>query len=440
MFVRLSYEHTPDSPTVDGQRMRAHNASLLLQRIWAAAEGVSRADLARDTGLSRSTVSAIVGDLLGAGLVIESHHVRGVGSGRPPCMLVFHESAFAIVGVEMGASHVTAVLCDPRGTVLAHDVRGLDVQADPVGTLAVLDAMIAACLDAARDRRVLGIGLAVPCPLDATAPGALSERILPAWRGIRPAEHLHARFGLGVFMDNDANLGALAEHWWGACRGVDCATYIKVATGVGAGHLVNGRLFRGANGIAGEIGHTAVAGSSGHPCRCGLTGCLEAEIGSGAIVSQARERLVAGSPSALARVEDLDLAAIVTAAKAGDPLAVELIASSGRFLGVAVANLVNLMNPARIVLGGRLSQAGELLLGPLRSTVLERALRVSIDRVDVVLSALGDDHVAVGAATLVLEAALASPDSFTQPRPSVRGPSSPGAVHTPPSPFSPGAP
>jgi predicted NBD/HSP70 family sugar kinase len=243
--------------------------------------------------------------------------------------------------------------------------------------------------------------------------------------GRRPALEIETRWNLPVFIDNDANLGALAEHWWGAARDVDCATYIKVATGVGAGHIVDGRLFRGANGIAGEIGHTAVAGTAGHRCRCGLRGCLEAEVGSFALVHRAQERLPLYPDSTLAGIEPLELGHIVDAANQGDALATELVAEAGRYLGVAVANLVNLMNPARVVIGGRLANADSLLLAPLIHTMASRALASSVERTDVRLAELGVDHIAIGAATLVLEAALASPNAFTRPLPPAR------AVHSP---------
>jgi len=400
--------------------MRAHNAGLLLRMIWNAPDGTSRADLARVTGLSRSTASAIVTELLDAGLVEETRARREGGSGRPPIILAFSEDSFGILGLEFGASHLGAVLMDPRGQVLHRATLPHDVQGDPDGTMRAAHTLIGDALEAIDGRRVIGLGLAVPCPLDNERPGELSARILPAWIGRRPAQEIEARWGLSVFVDNDANLGALAEHWWGAARDVDCATYIKVATGVGAGHIVDGRLFRGANGIAGEIGHTAVSGSAGRLCRCGLTGCLEAEVGSFALVLRAQERLDQHPESELSGIEDLELAHILSAARNGDAFASELIAEAGRYLGVAVANLVNLMNPSRVVIGGRLATADSLLLTPLIHTMASRALASSVERTDVRLAELGVDHIAIGAATLVLEAALASPETFTRPRPPAR--------------------
>jgi len=397
--------------------MRAHNASLLLRLVWRAEEGVSRADLARFTGLSRSTVSVIVAELVEADLVMETRARRPGASGRPPIILAFREEAFAIVGIEFGASHLSVITLDPRGRVLFRASEAFDVQGDPDGTMPVAHRLVGQALDSVPQRRVIGLGLAVPCPLDRARPRELSERILPLWKGHRPVDELEERWQVPVFVDNDANLGALAEHWWGAARDTDCATYIKVATGVGSGHIVDGRLFRGANGIAGEIGHTAVAGSAGRRCRCGLRGCLEAEVGSSALVHRAKERLPSYPNSALASIPQPTLGDIVAAAHEGDELATAIVSEAGVYLGVAVANLVNLMNPARVVIGGQLAAAGELLLRPLVSTMTSRALATCVERTDVRLSELGRGHVAVGAATLVLEAALASPDTFTRPLP-----------------------
>ena len=399
--------------------MRASNAAELLRTIWSHADGITRPAISRLTGLSRSTVSGIVHELMAAGQVEESHVAKSSG-GRPPVVIRFKDAAFHVVGVEMGASHVTAVLSDLRGRIVASVRTEYDVQGDPPGTLRVLGDFIARCIEALpAGSRLVGIGIGVPCPVDATLPDHLSERILPAWRDVRLAGWVHRRFGTRVFVENDANLGALAEHRWGVATDVDHFTYIKVATGVGAGHVIGGEIFRGAAGIAGEIGHSAVL-VDGRQCRCGLHGCLEAQIGSQSIVDQARERLRAGETSALADQPELSLADVVAAARSGDGLALSLIEDAGRYLGIAVANLLNLMNPAKVVVGGRLTAAGDLLLQPLRRTIRDRALWTSIERAEVSLSELGDEQVALGAATLVIQAALADPCLL--PGPTARDP------------------
>ena len=300
MFVRSgNKQRIPTRPqaAADANAMRAHNTSLLLHLIWHE-EKPSRADLARDTGLSRSTVSAIVGELMELGVVEESHVEQSRG-GRPPIALSIVEDHHHIFGVELGSSHITVVRMDLRGTVVDTRRQAFPVAEQPGPSLDRLCALMDE-LTAAHPSPVLAIGLAVASPLDPARPGLLSERILPAWKGVQPAQVVEEHTGLPVFMDNDANMGALAESWWGAGQGVGDFAFIKVATGVGAGLIIDGRIYQGASGIAGEIGHTAID-PKGPRCRCGLYGCLEAMVGTplprgpSQGVPPGRRRLHAGS-------------------------------------------------------------------------------------------------------------------------------------------------
>jgi len=321
-------------------------------------------------------------------------------------MLRFNTKRNYVIGVEMGASHVSVVLSDLSPVSLWYRSEEWDVPGDPAGTLRLMERLV----DEARNRpeadgRILGVGVAVPCPVDAFTPDHLSSSLLPRWNDVRLAAALHERFNSRIFVDNDANCGALAEAVAGAGRRCSHFTYIKVATGVGAGHIVRGKLFRGFSGIAGEIGHSSVD-PNGRQCRCGLRGCLEAEIGSQALISRATEALRLSRKSILAGRSSFGLSDIVEAARKGDALARDLVAEAGGYLGTALADLLNLMNPARVVIGGRLADAGDLLLEPLRLVVQKRTLWRSVERADVVLSSLGDESVALGAAMLVLRAAL----------------------------------
>jgi len=276
--------------TVDAAGMRARNSGLLLNLIWRERQ-ISRADLARRTGLSPSTVSAIVGDLERFGLV----RSQGAGlsrGGRRPTLLGFCDDAFSIIGVELGATHIRALLTNLRGQIRA-ERHGLHaVQTDPEGALTLVRSFIDDLLRTERvaRRRLLGIGVAVPSPVHPRAPGRLSSLILPAWSGYDVQERLTGAYHVPVFVDNDANLGALSENWWGAGRSGEDLTYIKVSTGIGAGYVINGEVYRGAGGTAGEIGHLAVD-PSGPRCLCGLNGCLTMFIGSQAVRARAKERM-----------------------------------------------------------------------------------------------------------------------------------------------------
>jgi predicted NBD/HSP70 family sugar kinase len=386
--------------TVDAAGMRAQNSGLLLNMIWRERQ-ISRAEIARRTELSPSTVSAIVADLEQAGLV------RSIGAGvsrggRRPTLIGFCDEAFSLMGVEMGASHVTVVLTDLRGRVRTQRMASHSVRGDPEGSLQKAKELVQECLDAERvpRRSVVGMGVAVPSPVHPSAPGKMSPLILPAWKNVDVQEWFETAFDMPVFIDNDANLGALSECFWGAGSGGEDLTYIKLATGIGAGHIIHGDVYRGAGGTAGEIGHIAVD-SNGPLCVCGLRGCLVTLIGSTALTERARELMGPRNGRKGPIVRDL-----VEGARAGDAAARQIIDTLGHYLGIAVGGLLNLLNPAVVVLGGEISSVGELLLDPLRASVRQRALSVSMAETRIVTSTLGERAIAVGAATLVLQAAL----------------------------------
>jgi len=386
------------------QGPRRPHARGLLRLIWSE-RTISRAEIARRTDLSRSTVSETVSELLATGLVVEAGPGQSSG-GRRPIVLRFQDDAFGLVGVDIGSSHVAVALTDLRGKVVAWQERGHPVSTDPGGTRDLVAALVDECLAnwGKGVERLVGIGVAVPSPLDPRDPERLSEVALPAWKGRAGFSFLSERFGVPVLVDNNANLGALAEHFWGAGQGVDDVTYIKIGTGIGSGHIVGGRLYRGATGAAGEIGHIVID-PQGAPCSCGLRGCLCTLVGAHALVLRAAALRAEHPESRLARGE-ISLAAIEEAALGGDPLADHLVREAAGHLAVAIASMLNVLNPAVVIIGGGLSRVGELLLGPLRSAVRSRALFWSAASAQILTSPLGPRAVALGAATLALESAL----------------------------------
>lgn len=391
--------------TIDSAHMRAINSNLILKIIWHE-KSISRVEIAGRTGLSRSTVSAIVNDLLEKNLVSEV----GIGTsrgGRRPIILCFNDDVFGVCGVDIGATHVAVVITNLRGNVVASKKHSHPVQTDPTGTLKLVKRLISGCIKKAKlsDRHLVGIGIGVPSPVNpGTLPGYLSPLILPEWEGTNIVEAIRETFPLPVYIDNDANLGALAEHWWGVGVGIDNLAYIKIGTGVGAGLIVNGEIFRGSTGLAGEIGHTVIDPEGSRSIR-GVRGCLTAFVGADALVYQAKE-LAAQKIDSVLKTTRLSVSTITEAALKGDRLAIKIIEDAGRHLGIATSNLLNLINPEIVVLGGAIAKAEHILIDAMRKTIREGSLWEAVADSRLMVSGLGEMSTAIGAATLVLRNAL----------------------------------
>lgn len=381
------------------ERLRSANRRTILAAL--AGQGPqSRADLARATGLSRTTVSGLVRDLIAAGQAVETS-ARGRphkgGSGRPPVLVAATAILGTVAGIDIGHHHVRVALADQDGTVVAEEAREVDV--DDHGT-AVLDRATrmvrslssSAGLDLARLR---GVGLCVPAPIDRRSAQIRSD-VMPGWRDLAPAERLAERLGVPVAADNDANLGALAELHHGAAHGVGDFVYLKLASGVGAGLVLGGRLYRGGTGIAGEIGHVQIA-EHGRVCRCGHRGCLETEVSVPRLLEQVR--LPESAPFGVE-----ELLALETA---GDNGVRRVLGDAGRTVGRALADLCNSLNPTMLVIGGPLSSATSLLEG-VRESVDRYAQPNAAAALRVVPAALGERAEVTGAlAMAIARAALA---------------------------------
>jgi predicted NBD/HSP70 family sugar kinase len=336
---------------------------------------ISQADIARATGLSRTTISTVVGELKDLGLVSyvngKESHPRG---GRPSVQLVLQNPEQVVVGIDFGHSHVAVALADLAHNVLAERRWDLDVNNRAVAALDTAARMVEELRAelGVELRNVIGAGIGIPGPVDRARGKAGSATILPGWVDLRIAAEMSERLGLPVEIENDANLGALAELTWGA--GKDCSNfaYIKAATGIGAGIVIDGRLLRGATGTAGEIGHTTLD-EGGALCYCGNRGCLETVASGPAILHLVGP--VGGETLTLARLVDLALN--------GDLRCRRAISDAGREIGVAIAGLCNLINPERVILGGLLSKTGEVLLQPLRESIRRHAVQAAAESVDV---------------------------------------------------------
>ncbi|MEA2220800.1 MAG: hypothetical protein QOJ35_3426 [Solirubrobacteraceae bacterium] len=353
----------------------------------------SRAELARLTGLSRSTVSTLVADLQSGGLVVEHEppHMRAPQQGRPPTLLTLDRSAGLVLGIDFEHEHIHVAIADLSRTILAERVRELDVDHSAKRALDVAveladEVVMAADVDG---DRILAAGVALSGPIDVDQGTVHAGKILPSWAGVKPVDELAARLGLHVHLDNDANLGALAEVTLGAGIGARDAIYLMVSGGVGAGLILGGELYRGSGGTAGELGHVLVD-ESGPICRCGNRGCLEMMAGGNAIIGLLR-------PS---HGDDLTLDEVIALSAGGDSGARRAIADAGRVLGRSVAAIVNAFNPELVIVGGTVSAAGDVLLDPMREAVNRYAIPSAAADVRITRGVLGERAEVLGALEL----------------------------------------
>jgi N-acetylglucosamine repressor len=388
-----------ESQTGDLALMRELNERIVLNLIRQSGP-ISRAELARRSRLSRSTVSSIIARLLAANVVREVGAGDSQG-GRRPIMIEFNYQSGFVVGVELGATALLGLLTDLaanvryRAQVRFKITDGPDVCIPQVSKL--VDKMLT--IAGIAPSTILGIGVGVPGPLASAAGQLVAPPIMPGWHATPLRELLEQRLGLRVFVENDANLGALAEHRWGAASGWRNVAYIYLgSTGIGSGLLLDGRLYRGEIGSAGEIGHL-VLDERGPACHCGSLGCLEAIAGMPALLERARQ----------AGLRTGGAAGLIALAQQGNGRAAAIVREAGEHLGVAVASLVNMVNPGCVVIGGELASAGNLLLDPLRATLRRRSLAIAADHVVLQPGRLGADVVALGAVALVIQHAFSAP-------------------------------
>lgn len=354
----------------------------------------TRTDLCETLGLSRASVSAALAQLRKDGLVEERDGPDPGTSvrGRPPGLVALSRRAGVVVGVDLGRSHLRVAVADLGHDVITERTERFEVDFRPEEALDEVGALVEAALaDAsAEPDEALGVCLGLPAPLDQHG-RPTSVAIPPGWGGHRPDEELSRRLGLPVRAENDANLGALAESQWGAGRGAGDQLYIKAATGIGGGLILDGKVFRGGGGTAGEIGHTTIS-DTGAVCTCGNRGCLELRAGGTALVAQLA---MTAEP-----VENLP--SLVEKAREGHLGCRRVLDDAGEALGVAVASIVNVLNLDLVVLGGELGRAGELVLGRLREQVYRNAIAPAAAHTRVVAGDLGDRAEVLGAALLVL--------------------------------------
>lgn len=384
----------PPVNDIVGANTRETNRLRLLETLlWRPAR--SRGDLGRSLGVSRATVTALLTEFEHAGIVeqqAEDSDERRP-KGRPPLQVSLAPDAAFAVGLEFGHRHLRAAVCDLGGGIVADRWTPIEIEGDPV---AMLDAAQRLTAEAVAEsgvggERLIGVGVGFAAPVAATTGQVLTGGIMPGWDGIDPAEELEKRLGMPVQVENDANAGAMGEHMFGAGRGVADMIYLQLSAGIGLGLIMAGRPYRGAGGVAGEIGHVRVV-DNGLICRCGNRGCLET-VASPDYVVELLER---------SRGERLTMAQVMELVHEGDRGAARAVGDAGKAIGRAIAATVNLLNPRLVVIGGDLSQAGDVLLDPIRAAIDEDALVPAAAAVTVVASGLGERAEVLGAASIQL--------------------------------------
>ncbi len=372
-----------------------------LLRLIRGGQATTRAELARHTGLSRSSVAPRVEALLAHALVYEVGDRTSTG-GRPPTVLAFNEAAGTVLVADVGATHSRLAVTDLAGRPLAEETLELDVNDEPETVLGEIDTRLRAmCVGRPWEHRpIRGIGVGLPAPVSFATGRPTSPPIMPKWDGYGVGDWFAERYGVPVLVDNDVNIMALGEYWshW---RDAEHFLFVKVATGIGCGAIVGGAIHRGAQGAAGDIGHIHVTSEEQVMCSCGNVNCLEA-VASGRAVARRLSEL--GFDAANSR----DVVALV---RAGEPQAVGLVREAGRAIGEVLAACVNLLNPEVIVIGGDLGAAHEHLLAGIREVTFQRSTPLATQTLQTAASRLGDRAGIAGAAIMVIEHVLA-PDEI----------------------------
>ncbi len=356
----------------------------------------TRAELAKSTGLARSTIAARVDELMRMGLVTAVADKVSTG-GRPPSQFALNPGARVVIAADLGASHATVAIADLAGTILAESSEHIDIADGP-------DAVLSWLLDGARrlltevgrdDSSVAAVGIGVPGPVEHSSGRPSTPPIMPGWDGFDIPGWLQEHIAVPVLVDNDVNTMALGERAV-AWPSVDNLLFVKIATGIGAGLISDGHLQRGAQGVAGDIGHVHVSRGGEVPCTCGNRGCLEA-LASGPAIARSLRAI---------GVEAHTGSDVVDLVKSGNVDAIQAVRQAGRDIGEVLTTCVSLVNPSVIAIGGSMARVGEHLIAGVREVVYARSAPLATAHLSIVQSATGAEAGVLGASILAVEHAL----------------------------------
>jgi glucokinase-like ROK family protein len=382
----------------------------IMRYVRAVDRSVARSEMTDALGVSRSKISQEVGRLLETGLLVEDGLAESEG-GRRSTLLRIPRSAGLIAAVDLGATSIDVAVSTLGSELVAHRGERADVREGPKAVLGRVKKLLTELLEeqGARRRDVRAIGVGVPGPVEQASGLLRSPPIMPGWDRFPIRDAFAGAYAAPVFVDNDVNVMALGEHWGGVGKGLDNMLFVKIGTGIGGGVIADGRLYRGTQGCAGDIGHICVD-PEGPVCSCGNRGCLEAMAAAPAIALKAERCARDGlSPNLSGVLEErgkLSAKDVGEAASVGDYHALEIIREAGRLVGRVLATLVSTLNPSLIVIGGGVANIGHSLLAEIRSTVYRRSLPLATRNLPIVLSELDETAGVVGASVLAAEGVL----------------------------------
>lgn len=382
--------------------LKSSNRSLIL-RILNSMGALSRAELSRITGLTKTAITNIIDELIQSGILYETGTLNSQ-SGRKPILLNLSESAFYALGVYISRDHVCANLSNLKGSILYSHQMDLEFAEDERSFLETIHNTLQQVLDKAKidTSQILGLGISSIGPLDISngvildPPNFRGRRVIPIVRD------LEQHFGFKTFLENDMNACAIAEKLFGHGRNVANFVFVGVTNGIGAGIILNNNIFRGSAGFAGEIGHTTID-LQGNRCPCGNTGCLELYASIPAIVQQVQASLELGMESSLSGRDNIGWFDIVEQAAAGDPTCRKAIERLAYYLSMGLVNVVNTFDPEVVYLGYDIAQAGDLIIEPLNEMVNSHTLFRSSKQVQIQLSAFGVNAPHMGAPSIILD-------------------------------------
>ncbi len=361
---------------------------------------MTQAELSRETGLSRSTISNFVAALSASGLIVPADRralqfpSKPSSPGRPGTTLQLDPNVGAVIGIDFHHRRFQVALVNLAHELIAEGNGDLPIDHSAKEAIDAAVNEVERVLEKGKiqPNSLIGVGIGLPGPIDSKTGYVTPSSVSPGWLGVDVKTEFRERLRLPVAIDNDANLGALAEQIWGAGRGIDNFIYVRIDTGIGAGLVINGQLVHGSSGAAGEIGHVTLD-ERGPVCRCGNRGCLERYVGESALLELLQPIYGPG----------LTITKMLALAEEGDLRCRRVLEDAGHILGIGLADVATMVNPARFIIGGILAKAGDLLLNPMRQALTYNTVELVHRDLLVVPGQLGKRAEVMGAVALAMQ-------------------------------------